>query len=123
MLLILGLLGGLVLVRGPPRSAAVEMQRASSMVAGTLRLARSRAIATDRPVPVRFDPGSLSIQIGADPARALPKGIGMSVGASVILFRPDGSSSGGLVELAGSGRTAQVGVNWLTGRVAVADGK
>ncbi len=123
VLAILALVAGLVLIRGPQRSAAVEMRQASGLVAGSLRLARSRAIATNRPVPVRFDPRGASMQVGVDPARPMPAGIGLSVAgaAPLILFRPDGSSSGGLVQLSGLGRTAQVGVSWLTGRVAVGE--
>ncbi len=39
-----------------------------------------------------------------------------------IAFLPDGSSSGGRVELADGSRHMQIGVEWLTGRVSVADG-
>ena len=119
MLAILGLVAGLVLVRGPQRSGAADMRQASSLVAGALRVARSRAIASNRPVPVRFDPASRTLQLGADDARRLPSGIAMTTGARLILFRPDGSSTGGEVDLAGAARTARIGVSWLTGRVAV----
>ncbi len=82
----------------------------------------SRAIASNRPVPVRFDPAASSLQVGADAVRRLPAGIGIAA-APTILFRPDGSSSGGTVELASGSRTARIGVNWLTGRVVVADAR
>ena len=36
-------------------------------------------------------------------------------------FAPDGSSTGGRIELAAGARRMQVGVDWLTGRVSVAD--
>ena len=38
-----------------------------------------------------------------------------------ISFAPDGSSSGGRIVLADGGRRVQVGVDWLTGRVSVAN--
>jgi len=127
VLTILGLVGAVVLTRGPSHSAAVDMRSASTTVAGALRLARSRAIATNRPTLVRFDTGHATLQVGADPARILPAGIAMAVvtaqeQGSAIRFLPDGSSTGGRVELAGEGRTARVGVDWLTGRVIVAAG-
>jgi len=120
VLVILGLVGGLVLARGPMRSAALDMRAESQAVAGALRLARSRAIASNRPVAVRFGPRSL--QVGNDPARPLSPDIGLlAAPGPVILFQPDGSSSGGTVQLSGAGRAAEVGVSWLTGRVVVAD--
>jgi general secretion pathway protein H len=44
------------------------------------------------------------------------KTIGNRVGA--IGFEPDGSSTGGRVQLMGGGRKLQIGVDWLTGRVS-----
>jgi general secretion pathway protein H len=38
-----------------------------------------------------------------------------------ITFAPDGSSSGGRVAMAEGGRRVLVGVDWLTGRVSVAN--
>ncbi len=128
VLAILALIAGLVLARGPQRSAALDMRTASRAVAGALRAARGRAIATNQRVPVRFDPRAATLRVGAGPARALPAGIGLSVVAAAeqgaaILFLPDGSSTGGRVELAGEGRRADVGVDWLTGRVSIADAR
>lgn len=120
MLAILGLMAGLVLVRGTPRGGAIDMREASSAVAGALRVARSRAIATNRPVPVRFDPANATLQVGNEAIRRLPAGIGIAA-APTILFRPDGGSTGGMVVLASGSRMARIGVNWLTGRVAVTD--
>jgi general secretion pathway protein H len=38
-----------------------------------------------------------------------------------IRFHPDGSSTGGRISLADGERRVAVGVDWLTGRVSVAD--
>ena len=38
-----------------------------------------------------------------------------------IRFNPDGSSTGGRITLADGSRRVAVGVDWLTGRVSVAD--
>jgi len=38
-----------------------------------------------------------------------------------IRFNPDGSSTGGRISLADGRRRIGVGVDWLTGRVSVAD--
>ena len=118
VLVILALVAGLVLTRAPQRGGAVDLRSASSLIAGSLRVARSRAIASNRTVPVRFDPARDTLQVGGEVQRRLPPGIRIAAGPT-ILFRPDGSSSGGTVELAGHSRGARIGVNWLTGRVAV----
>jgi len=131
VLVILRLVAGLVLARGAPRSAALEMRAATAAVAQTMRIARSRAIASNRPVVVALDPGAATLQVSGLAPRRMPAGIAMAVIATaviatadapaVIAFLPDGSSTGGRVELAGNGRRSAVGVDWLTGRVSVAD--
>lgn len=120
VLVILALVGGLVLTRAPSRGGTIDLRAATSLVAGTLRVARTRAIAANRPVPVRFDPADAALQLGADPVRRLPPGVRIAAADLAILFRPDGSSSGGTVDLAGGASTARIAVNWLTGRVAIA---
>ena len=116
VLVILGLVGGLVLTHAPQRGGTLDLRAATSLVTGTLRTARSRAMVADRSVPVRFDAAAL--QLGTDPSRPLPPGIRIAT-AAAILFRPDGSSSGGTVDLTGRADTAHIAVNWLTGRIAV----
>ena len=121
VLVILGLVGGLVLARAPQRGGRQDLQAATALVTFTLRGARSGAMAHDHAVAVRFDPASATLQLGTGPVRRLPPGIRIAAAAPrAILFRPDGSSSGGTVDLAGRADTAHVAVNWLTGRVAAA---
>ena len=131
VLAILAMAGGLVLSRGPARSAGLDMRLATNAVSGALRLARTEAIARNAPVSVVFDTAARNLRVGAHPPRSLPSGMVLAVTATTdqsigaraaISFLPDGSSTGGRVELAASGRRTQVGVDWLTGRVAVADG-
>ena len=108
------------------------MRLASGSVAQALRLARTRAIASNQGVSVVFDTRAGTVQVGPAPPRSLPPGLAMAVTATAdqssglraaIRFLPDGSSTGGRVELAGNGRSVQVGVDWLTGRVIAADGR
>lgn len=138
VLAVLGLVAGLVLARGPPRSAGLEMRAATNAVAQAMRVARTRAIMSNQRVTVVFDPRASTLRIGAGAPRSLPAGIGMSVVTTAdltaavaaggetavragIAFMPDGSSSGGRVELARGERHSRVGVDWLTGRVTVAN--
>jgi general secretion pathway protein H len=135
VLAVLGLVAGLVLARGPPRSAGLEMRAAAGAVAQAMRVARTQAIMSNRPVTVVFNPRAGTLRVGAATPKSLPAGTAMSVvstadlagaqsgagGPAGIAFLPDGSSSGGRVELARGARHARVGVDWLTGRVTVAD--
>ncbi len=141
VLAVLGLVAGLVLARGPPRSAGLEMRAAAGAVAQAMRVARTQAIMSNRSVTVVFNPRAGTLRVGAAAARSLPAGTAMNVvstadlavtqagagaqagagGPAGIAFLPDGSSSGGRVELARGARHARVGVDWLTGRVTVAD--
>lgn len=132
VLAVIGLALGVVAMRGPQRSPALDLRAAAGTVAETLRLARSRAVAGNRTVGVAFDVGGPALQMDGAPPHILPPGIAMAVTATLgntagdrlaaIRFAPDGSSSGGRVVLQGGGRRTQVGVEWLTGRVSVADG-
>ncbi len=132
VLAVVGLALGVVALRGPQRSPALDLRAAAGTVAETLRLARSRAVAGNRTVGVVFDVAGPSLRLDGAPSRGLPTGISMAVTATLgntaggrlaaIQFAPDGSSSGGRVVLQGGGRRTQVGVEWLTGRVSVADG-
>lgn len=128
-LTILGLATGLVAAHGPLRSPTVEMQAAVSTVAQAVRLARSRAIATNTPVRFVVDTAVRSFGIEGGEATVLPLSLAVAVTTAVeagpagrlasIRFNGDGSASGGRIELSDGQRRAQVGVDWLTGRVSV----
>jgi general secretion pathway protein H len=131
VLVILGLAIGLVITRGPVRSHALEVRNTAAQVMETLRLARSRAIARNRPVSVVVDIRQRSYRIDNELPHLLPPGLGVDVVATAeetlgerraaIRFEPDGSASGGRIELIDGARRLQIGVDWLTGRVGFAD--
>jgi general secretion pathway protein H len=137
VLTILGFIGSLVLARGPQRSVGLEMRLLTEGVAQTLRVARTEAMARGRPVSVVFGgalPGKAGPSIAMDTGQAsrLPLGVTLAVtspgGLSgvpqvAILFRPNGSSTGGTVALAGSGQRGLILVDWLTGQVTIATQK
>lgn len=131
MLVVVAVLGlglGLVVTRGPVRSPTLALQAAVSEVAQGMRAARSRAIATN--VPVRFivNTALCSIRIDGDAPTVLRQPLALSViavsdeapggSSAAIRFYGDGSASGGRVEITDGQRHAQVGVDWLTGRVS-----
>ena len=124
VLVILGLALGLLALRGPMRSRGLELRAATEQVAQTLRAARAEAIAADHTVDVALQPGGY--RVGAGRFHPLP---GLSLSASTVLgatqpgirFAPDGSSSGGVVAIADRAQQRRIAVDWLTGRVRIAD--
>ncbi len=116
-----------------PWSSALSLKTASETLASELRLARSEAIARNRPVFFVIDLEGHRYRIGGGAPHTLPGRmsialltlaggrIGKTRGA--IRFNPDGSSTGGRIVLAEGRRKVAVGVNWLTGRVRIADGQ
>jgi general secretion pathway protein H len=134
VLAIMGLLLGLAMPRGSMRGPAMQTRVAADEVAQGLRTARVRAIALNRPVTFSLDVAARSFRIGDSASRPLPAMLQLTVlsvagwtgqqqETSDINFAPDGSSSGGRIELIGHGVRLRVGVDWLTGRVWVADAR
>ena len=130
----LAILGfALVLVAGykPPWSSGLGLRGTASELASGLRLARSEAIASNRPVRFDLDVTGHVYRVGTGADRRLPANLSIELltitgennRASVgdIRFNPDGSSTGGRIILAEGTRRTAVGVDWLTGRVSVAD--
>jgi general secretion pathway protein H len=127
---VLGLALGLVLTHGPMRSRTLEMQAAVNQVVQGLRTARSRAIAGNVPVRFALDlPRNMFAVDGAQPVE-LPRSISIAMTAvsnetlgnrlAAIRFNPDGSATGGRIDITDGQHATQVGVDWLTGRVSVA---
>lgn len=123
----------LVLVLGykAPWSTGLSLRATASTLASQLRLARSQAIADNRPILFVVDLDGHRYRVGNGEEHDLPRRIklalltvaGERLGKTTgsIRFNPDGSSTGGRISLAEGGQQIAVGVNWLTGRVSVAD--
>ncbi len=131
VLAVMGLAMALFVGYRAPWSRALGLQGTAAELASGLRLARSQAIADNHPVAFALDVASHRYRIGGDPPRPLPpkmsialltiNGEKSSATSGDIRFNPDGSSSGGRITLADGSRRVAVGVDWLTGRVSVAD--
>ena len=130
----LAILGfALVLVAGykPPWSSGLGLRGAAAELASGLRLARSEAVASNRQVRFDLDVTGHVYRVGVGAERRLPANLSIELltisgenrGASIgdIRFNPDGSSTGGRIALADGKRSVAVGVDWLTGRVSLAD--
>ena len=131
VVVILGMVAGLVLSRGPARSRTLDARAAAADVARVLRGARGQAIGTNRSVLVLVDVARRAIAVDGGRIRAIPDNLAVTVTAvpqetrgrtlAGIRFQPDGSASGGRITLVDGKRRTVIGVDWLTGRVTVAD--
>ena len=132
-LAILGLALALIAGYKPPWSRGLGLQATASELAAGLRLARSEAILSNRSVAFDIDLVGHRYRVGTGTPRRLPAQLSLELltisGEALndregdIRFNPDGSSTGGRISLADGPRHIDVGVDWLTGRVSIADGR
>jgi general secretion pathway protein H len=124
MLVVLAILAavlGVVAGALPRHGGGLDLTGAADGVAGALRLARARAIALGRPVQFTLAEGGHAYAVDGG-LHAVPPSILLAMaGPAAIRFGPDGDSSGGAVRVAGTARALLVQVDWITGRVAIAD--
>ena len=132
VLAILGLTLAIVSSYRSPWSRTLSAEGAASQLAADLRLARSQAIASNRSVVVSVDLIGRQYRVGAQAARRIPGELRIELltianeresdHVAGIRFNPDGSSTGGRIVLVDDRRKIDVGIDWLTGRVSIADG-
>jgi general secretion pathway protein H len=130
-LAILSLALFLVVGYKPPWSSGLGLKGTAAELASGLRLARSEAIVSNRSVVLGLDLIGHRYRVGTGAERRLPGNVsielltiaGESQGAGIgdIRFNPDGSSTGGRISLGDGRQRLAVGVDWLTGRISVAD--
>ena len=135
MLIVLAVLGaviGVVISHGPPRSQALQTRAAAGALAGMLRAARATAIAKDADVTVAIDAKHHSFAGDGGTVRMLDPAIDITVlpptlpgpeGVRLIRFSGDGSATGGTVLLGRGHAQLRIEVEWLTGRVKVANAR
>lgn len=127
---------GLVMAAFPPlfsrMHGRMELRAAVHNVTALLREARNRAIASNQTAIFYADLKTRNCGIaGGGPSRSLPEDIALRLTTTEedrvddqlggIRFFPDGSSSGGGMRLAGDGVGYEIQVDWLSGRVSVAE--
>jgi general secretion pathway protein H len=116
---------------GGPVSTS-ELRGSARALAAGLRMARSEAVSERRETFLTLDVAGKRFKVDDDPREhALPKRaelklftaqndlVNDKVGA--IRFYPDGGSNGGRITIASGTRKFDIDVDWLTGRVAIAD--
>ena len=120
---ILAVVVGVLVSRGPTRSATIDLTAASRTLADDLRHARARAIDTDR--PVHLDAAQMRAALASMVERNRAGTISLSVhsppddarGDGVLRFDPDGSANGARIVLVEGQEHISIGVDWLTGRI------
>lgn len=135
LLIVFALLATLAAVLAPilMPSPARTLRGAASEIATTLRETRRQAQAVQTPQRFMLDTetGTFGIQ-GAGGWRPLPEGVAVALTTAESLvvdprrggidFFPDGSSTGGRLSLALAEHSVRVDIEWLTGRIRVAEG-
>jgi general secretion pathway protein H len=132
-LAVLGFALALIVGYKPPWSSTLGLRGAAAELAAGLREARSEAILRNRPIRLDIDLAGRRYQVGSGPVRQLPAELSLSLltvngeqrdaRTGVIRFNPDGSSTGGRISIGDGKRAITVGVDWLTGRVSLADAR
>lgn len=131
VLAIVALIVSMITINGRPISPSAEARAAAEAISGALRAARGAALASNRSVSFVLDLGNRSYRWGRHAPQSLPGDLGLALltgrdevaagRVGRIRFDPDGGASGGRVTVAGGGRVWWVGVDWLSGRVSLAE--
>ena len=130
VLAILSLAAALVLPRIGAGGESAALRSAALQLAAGLRATRTEAMSAAQETSLILDVAQRRYWAdGAVKARSLPNGIAMVTGHSpgkpiaadraVVLFRPDGSASGGWIGLQSKTQTAGITVDWLTGATRI----
>lgn len=100
-------------------------------LAAELNSARATAIAKDQPVEVTIEETGQGYRAGNARRVVLPETVRLSFESSQtlvkgnaeprLLFFADGSSSGGLFRLVGSGQAVDIRVDWMSGAISIGD--
>ncbi len=135
LLVVLAIVALMTAIAAPRFAAALpgaELDSGARKLAAGLREARSLAVSTNRAVPFTLRGGANLYTIGrGGESRQLPGKLAITLvtgrreisGANQgsIRFFPDGSSTGGRIELKGAGGKRSIEVDWLTGRIRLGE--
>jgi general secretion pathway protein H len=124
LLMVLAILSLVIVTVWPnlARTDRSDMALAQGKILVALRAAQAKAIGQNRDTSVEIDVAERFVN-----TEALPKSVALKVtfggesasqSLAVFKFFPDGTSTGGEVELRGPNETRLITVNWLTGNAA-----
>ena len=118
VLAVLGLVGSVILSRGPMHSPTLELRVAAQGLAATMRDGRVAAIVTARPVTFMANAPQGRYGMEGRPYHVLPYGVMLADNVTLV-FHPDGSVTGRTITLSGGGRQVTLAANALTGSVTL----
>jgi len=133
LVLVIGAIAYVAVLTLPARGAsAADLKAAARTLAASLRHAQTMAMATRRDSALTIDVESREFTVAGDSTvRQLPQALELKLYTAqsevtserrgAIRFYPDGSSTGGRITVASGPRKYLVDVDWLTGRVSIAD--
>lgn len=135
LLVVLTIISLMAVIAAPRFAGALpgaELDSGARKLAAGLREARSLAVSINRDVPFTLSGGANRYAVGATgKSRPLPGKLAITLvtgrtevtGANQgsIRFFPDGSSTGGRIELTGAGGKRSIEVDWLTGRIRLGE--
>jgi general secretion pathway protein H len=123
MLVVLAIMALVALAVWPDLSGGLkaDIGKAETIILKQLRLARANAIGENRETLVEIDVNNLMVNSEKLPShvslKVLYAGDRPSGGIGAFRFFPDGTSTGGEVEIRSASESRVVAVNWLTGSV------
>lgn len=134
LMIVLMLMGLIAAIAVPVFGGGVSTTRLKSAareVAAGLRMARNEAVANRREAVLTLDLAARTFRIDRETkVHALPDDIELklytaqsdlvSENVGAVRFFPDGGSTGGRITIAAGERKFDVDIDWLTGRVAIA---
>jgi general secretion pathway protein H len=121
VLTVLGLILTVVVGFLPRRNTTLELDNATSLVAGAMRMARSRAISESRFVPFAVTQDGHGFQMDNGLINLGPTVWIATPDRRAILFGPDGSASGGALRVQAAKKERLILIDLLTGRITIAD--
>ena len=129
MLVVLGLLSMIMSLSltTHPLGSRRSLESISTEIATLLQSAKIRAISQNSERTIIIDPVTRTLSTGSlDEPVTLGADVGLAVltarrevkeGRAVIRFYPDGSTTGGTVQLKRGDRIVSIHLNWLTGQI------
>ncbi|MFT8776788.1 MAG: prepilin-type N-terminal cleavage/methylation domain-containing protein [Gluconacetobacter liquefaciens] len=118
VVLILGLIGAIMIGRGPFHSVTLDLRGTAQQIASAMREARMLAIYSGTTQIFVLDSAHRNYGLQQGIRHALPAEVSIA-DPSRFAFYPDGSANGSTTTLLESNRHVVLRVNWLTGAISV----
>ena len=135
MIAALGLIAvaiGIIMPRLGLSRQAMALRETAIELASNLKLTRTASLTSNAETILVIDTGTRRYSApGVVKSTAIPRDVALSFTAKAVdqagakrggfRFRPDGTSSGGIITLHSGTNTAKVSVDWLTGAITLLD--